>query len=64
VPSLDPNFSKQGYKCLVIEKTHLCRVYEKSLETNDMIGLSLPIFFVIGIISIDKFIFTCVVTEK
>jgi len=64
VPSIDPNFQKMGYRCLVIERNSLCRVYEKPLEPSDMQGNNIAIFFVLGIINIDKYTFTCVVTEK
>lgn len=50
-------------KCLVIERALSCRIFEKSLEANDMKGNSLTVIKILGVICLEKYLFTCAVTE-
>ena len=50
-------------KCLVIEWALSCKIFEKSLEFNDMKGNSLTVIKIIGVICLEKYLFTCAVTE-
>ena len=40
-----------------------CRVYEKQIEASDLKGSFIQIIKVLGMISFEKYLFTCVVSE-
>jgi len=54
----------QGGKCLAIERASLCRIFEKPLEEKDMEAGYLPVWGILGIISLEQHHFLCVITEK
>jgi hypothetical protein len=43
----------QGGKCLAIERASLCRIFEKPLEDKDKEAGYLPVWGILGIISLE-----------
>jgi hypothetical protein len=48
---------------LVIEKSMSCRVYEKQIDANDLKGNFIQIIKILGMVSFERYLFTCIVSE-